>query len=223
MSFSIIIPTINEASQIQAVLEPLQSLRQQGHEIILVDGGSEDDTVVKAKNFVDKIVVAKKGRALQQNSGAERAIGNYLLFLHADTYLPEDALASIAKIEQEQVEWGRFDVKFDAKQKIFSVIAFFMNWRSRLTSVATGDQAIFVRVDVFKKIMGFPGIALMEDIAISKCLRQYSAAYCIKSKVTSSARRWKKKGIVKTILLMWWLRWCYFLGVSPDKIKEMYD
>jgi rSAM/selenodomain-associated transferase 2 len=219
--YSIIIPTLNEASGISAFLKPLQSLHSQC-EIIIADGGSSDATESLAKASVDIFLSAKKGRAVQMNQGAQQATAPVLIFLHADTLLPELALQAIEQGINKGYQWGRFDMQLIGKHPFLNVISFMMNWRSRLSGIATGDQAIFVKKDLFDKLGGYPNIALMEDIALSQQLKEYSAPYCIKEKVKSSGRRWESYGIGKTILLMWSLRLRYFLGTSPDKLAKMY-
>lgn len=174
-----------------------------------------------AQQAADTVIVSKPGRAIQMNSGAELATGDVLLFLHADTILPDDVDDVISAIDGDQF-WGRFDVRLSGQQFIFRVIESMMNLRSRLTSVATGDQAIFIHRTLFDRIAGFSEIPLMEDIEISKRLRKISKPLCMKQKVITSSRRWQDKGIVRTILLMWKLRLYYFFGMSPERISRMY-
>jgi len=223
MKLSIIIPVLNEQNSIAAFLQSLQSLREAGSELIVVDGGSSDDTVVSALGLCDKLLNAEKGRALQMNMGANAASGAVLLFLHADTRLPSNAdkiiLTSIANSKRC---WGRFDVKLSSDSSLFRLIAGMMNFRSRVTGIATGDQAIFVSADIFRQIGGFQNIPLMEDIAISKQLKKISTPICLHEKVTTSSRRWEEQGSWKTILLMWRLRWAYFLGEDPKVLVAKY-
>jgi len=218
---SIILPVLNEEASLPDVLVRLQYLRQQGHEIIVVDGGSRDNSLMLAQQAADIVIVSQPGRAVQMNSGAELATGDILLFLHADTALPEAVERILSEIESD-VFWGRFDVRLSGKRLIFRVIEAMMNLRSRITSVATGDQAIFVKTSLFKKIGGFPEIALMEDIAISKQLRKIVKPVCVRNRVVTSSRRWEESGVIKTVLLMWKLRLYYFFGMSPQKISRMY-
>ena len=218
---SIILPVLNEEASLPDVLAGLQPLRQQGHEIIIVDGGSHDNSLMLAQQAADKVIVSRPGRALQMNSGAEQAAGDILLFLHADTTLPDAVERILSKIEGDAF-WGRFDVRLSGKRFIFRIIEAMMNFRSRVTSVATGDQAIFVKRSLFEKVGGYPELALMEDIAISKQLRRIVKPVCLRSKVVTSSRRWEYRGIIKTILLMWKLRLYYFFGMSPLKISRMY-
>ncbi len=156
------------------------------------------------------------------NCGAAGAQADVLLFLHADTVLPDNAVTLIVRAVAEGYHWGRFDVSFDSPQPIFKLIAFMMNWRSRLTSIATGDQALFMTRSAFDAVGGFPEIALMEDIAASASLKKLGRPCCLTDQVITSARRWQQHGIVKTILLMWWLRLCYFFGADPAELVLRY-
>ena len=218
---SIILPVLNEEASLPDVLARLQYLRQQGHEIIVVDGGSHDNSLMLAQQAADKVIVSQPGRAIQMNSGAELATGDILLFLHADTILPEEVERILSEIEGDTF-WGRFDVRLSGRRFIFRIIEAMMNFRSRITSVATGDQAIFITTGLFEKVGGYPEIALMEDIAISKQLSRVSRPVCVSNRVVTSSRRWEDRGIIKTILLMWKLRLYYFFGMSPQKISRMY-
>ena len=218
---SIILPVLNEEASLPDVLARLQYLRQQGHEVIVVDGGSHDNSLMLAQQSADKVIVSQPGRAIQMNSGAELATGDILLFLHADTILPEEVERILSEIEGDTF-WGRFDVRLSGRRFIFRIIEAMMNFRSRITSVATGDQAIFITTGLFEKAGGYPEIALMEDIAISKQLSRVSRPVCVSNRVVTSSRRWEDRGIIKTILLMWKLRLYYFFGMSPQKISRMY-
>jgi rSAM/selenodomain-associated transferase 2 len=219
--FSIIIPTLNEANTIQVCLLALQVLRAHA-EIIVVDGGSGDDTLLLATPYTDKILQSNQGRATQMNHGAKYALGEILLFLHADTELPEHALTLIEQSITPQQPWGRFDIQLRSASVMFTVIAFMMNWRSRLTGICTGDQVLFVTKTAFTAVGAYPNIALMEDIALSRALKKLSPPVCLRAKVTSSARRWQQQGIHKTIVLMWSLRLRYYLGADPTFLAELY-
>lgn len=222
-SLSVIIPTLNEGDHIRDTLEALRALRARGHEVIVVDGGSRDDTLQAASDGADRVLQSPPGRALQMNMGAEPAAGEVLLFLHADSCLPADADRLIDEALACRKTWGRFDIRLSGKHPLFHVIAFFMNLRSRITGVATGDQAIFVRRECFQTVGGFPRIRLMEDVALSKTLRKgYGYPARIAAKVVTSSRHWETRGIVKTIMLMWQLRLAYFLGADPDKLHDRY-
>lgn len=221
MPLSIIIPTLNEADCIADTLQSLQSLRQQGHEVIVVDGGSDDGTGNIAQTYADQLIQSGQGRAQQMNAGAAVAQYQHLLFLHADTQLPSRAADSIAAALQKK-HWGRFNIRIDGHHWLLPVIAFFINLRSFLTGIATGDQAIFVHADWFNMIGGFPAIALMEDIALARQLRKLERPACLSAKVTTSGRRWEKHGVIKTILLMWTLRLAYYLGVAPSRLNQFY-
>ena len=221
MKFSIIIPAINEAATIQSCLLALQDLRGIA-EIIVVDGGSRDNTIELATAYADKVLQSGQGRARQMNYGAKHATGDILIFLHADTELPEQALSLIERGLGTQKVWGRFDIELCGESVMFKIIAFMMNWRSRLTGIATGDQVLFVRKAAFNAVGGYPEISLMEDIALSSVLKKISPPLCLTAKVKSSARRWQQYGIFKTILLMWSLRLRYWLGQDPQYLAELY-
>jgi len=218
---SIVIPVLNEAEHLATKLQALQGLRDRC-QLVLADGGSNDDSPVIAESLVDKVILGPRGRAKQMNAGAELADADVLLFLHADTRLPDDAVGLISQAIAEGFHWGRFDVAFDNAKPIFKLIAFMMNQRSRLTGIMTGDQCLFVTRQAFSAVGGFPQIALMEDIAISSKLKKLGHPCCLKAKVLTSARRWQQHGIFKTILLMWRLRWAYFCGTDPDDLAMRY-
>lgn len=223
MLISIIIPTLNEADQIGDCLSPLQPLRRAGHEVIVVDGGSTDATAAKAAALADDVIVCSSGRARQMNEGAERASGDLLVFLHADTRLPEQADRILAHAVNSNRCWGRFDVRLSGRGPALRVIEWCMNIRSRLTGIATGDQTLFVTRELFKAVGGFPDIALMEDIALSRKLKKFAAPICLKEKVLASSRRWEKYGVIRTVLHMWSLRARYFFGADPARLAREYD
>lgn len=212
---SIVVPALNEAPGIRAALEALAPLRARGHEVIVVDGGSTDGTDGIAVPLCDLFLNAPRGRAVQMNAGARAASGDVLVFLHADTRLPPHADKAIGSSL-----WGRFDVRIEGRHPLLKVVACAMNLRSRLTGIATGDQAIFVRRDAFP---GFPEIALMEDVALSKAMKRRAAPACLRDTVLTSGRRWETRGVVRTILLMWRLRLMYFLGSQPERLARIYD
>ncbi|NNE37283.1 MAG: glycosyltransferase family 2 protein [Gammaproteobacteria bacterium] len=222
MKFSIIIPALNEADTIQQTLSSLQYLRQSGHEIILVDGGSKDATNFISRPLVNNIIISETGRAKQMNLGARMATGKILLFLHADTLLPDNVDNIFTGITKDS-HWGRFDIKLSGTQKIYRLIEKMINLRSRLSGIATGDQAIFMTRDLFEKVNGFPEMPLMEDVAISKKLKEIHSPICLKEKVITSSRRWETRGIVNTVLLMWKLRLQYAIGIPPDKLLSQYE
>lgn len=214
---TIIVPLLNEADIVEALIEHLASL--EAEQIVIVDGGSTDATCELMHEAGFDVIQSPASRSKQMNAGAKKATQNTVLFLHADTRLPKLYKSAIAKSEV----WGRFDVSFDDPSGAMSVIAFFMNLRSRISSVATGDQAIFVDKSVFESIGGFPDFPIMEDVAITKRLRQLYRPYSSRLRVTTSARRWQQHGVAKTIFKMWWYRLAYFFGVSPHRLKESYD
>jgi len=218
VKLSIVIPALDEAAIIRRSLEALLPLRMRGHEVIVVDGGSCDGTPEIARLLCDRVVSAPGGRAAQMNAGARLATGGALVFLHADTRLPpggEDRiLASLGKRL-----WGRFDVEIEGRHPFLKVIARSMNLRSRLTGIATGDQAIFVRREAFD---GFPEIALMEDVAFCKAMKRRGPPACLRARVRTSGRRWERRGVLRTVLLMWRLRLRYFFGADPDELARLY-
>ena len=215
LRLSVVVPVLDEAAGIRAALEALAPLRARGHEVIVADGGSTDGTPALAAGLCDRVVKAPRGRASQMNAGARAATGDVLLFLHADTRLPPgaDALALQAPV------WGRFDVEIDGRHPLLKAVAWAMNLRSRLTGIATGDQAIFVRRAAFP---GFPEIALMEDVAFSSLMKRRARPACLRAKVLTSGRRWESRGVLRTILLMWRLRLMYFFGARPDQLARLY-
>jgi rSAM/selenodomain-associated transferase 2 len=222
MNLSIVIPVLDEAAGIEAALTALAPYRARGCELVVVDGGSRDGTLALASPLADRVLSAPSGRAAQMNAGAAVAHGDVLLFLHADTKLPANADVLIRDgLAQSHRGWGRFDVRFD-QDGIMPLIAAMMNLRSRLTGIATGDQAIFVTRAVFDAIGGFPAQPLMEDIALSSRIRRISRPAYIRAPVTTSARRWRTQGILRTIFLMWRLRLAYFLGADPARLARQY-
>ncbi len=222
MKFSIIIPTLNEEKNILSCLSALQPLRNEC-EIIVVDGESIDNTQILASPLANKVITSAKNRSIQMNKGAGQATGDVLIFLHADTILPENSLRLIEQEISPTRQWGRFDIRLDGYSRMLKVIAWMMNWRSRITAIATGDQVIFVTRSAFEKVGQYPEISLMEDIALSKALKKIHPPICLKAKAVSSGRRWESNGIFKTILLMWSLRLRYFLGADPQTLALLYD
>jgi len=215
---AVIVPTLNEAAGIRAALDALALLRRRGHEVIVVDGGSTDATIELAAPLCDTVLSAPRGRSLQMNAGARAAHADALVFLHADSRLPPEADGLILKSLQSHV-WGRFDVEIQGRHPLLKVVACAMNLRSRLTGIATGDQAIFVRRAAFP---GFPEIAVMEDIAFSRLMKRAGRPACLGERATTSGRRWETRGVVRTIFLMWRLRLLYALGVAPQRLARDY-
>ena len=222
MTLSIIMPVLDEAAGIEAALRALAPYRARGAEVIVVDGGSSDNTVALARPFATQVLAAPRGRAEQMNAGAAAASGDVLLFLHADTRLPADAdrliLDGLARTHRA---WGRFDVRFDDGGAL-RLVALMMNVRSRLTGICTGDQAMFVTRAAFDSIGGFPPIPLMEDVTAATLLKRVSRPLCLHARVTTSGRRWRQHGIWRTILLMWRLRLAYYFGSDPDRLAKQY-
>ncbi len=219
---SIIIPAVDDAERLAATLAALARLRRAGHEIVVVDGGSSDDTRGRARLLADRVLVAGRGRARQMKTGAAAASGDGLLFLHADSLLPGDAEAAIARALSVSC-WGRFDVRLWGREWSFRIIEAFMNLRSRVTGIATGDQAIFVERKTFERIGGYPDIPLMEDVAISRRLKTIARPACLRQRVVTSARRWRANGIARTVILMWRLRLAFALGADPRSLARRYE
>ncbi len=223
MLLSVIIPALNESENIIATLIPLQAMRVRGVEVILVDGGSGDATKKLAAPLVDCVIDSARGRAMQMNAGARAAGGDALLFLHADSRLPADADFLVKDaLSRSHIAWGRFDVSIEGKHVMLPVIAAFMNTRSRLTGIATGDQGIFATRAAFDQLGGFPDQPLMEDIEFSSRMKKLARPVCLANQAITSGRRWEKHGVWHTILLMWWLRLRYWLGASPTEIHRAY-
>ena len=218
----IVMPVLNEGSTLVARLRALEPLRKRGVELFVVDGGSTDTTWAIASSLADHVLLAPLGRASQMNAGAKDATTDALLFLHADTQLPDGADLRIAHALRAGHHWGRFNVRIDGAHPALRMVAQLMNLRSRLTGIATGDQAIFVRLSVFESLGGFADLPLMEDVELSTRLRRHSAPACIQTPVITSGRRWEQRGVWRTIALMWWLRAAYFFGASTAALARWY-
>ena len=218
---TIVIPVLNEAAIVVAALQALAPLRARGAEIIVADGGSHDGTAHLAEPFADRIITVRRGRGTAMNAGAALGGGDALLFLHADTALPDGADRLIDAALARHA-WGRFDLRIAGSHPFLAVVARMINLRSRATGIATGDQAIFVTREAFAAVGGFPDLPLMEDIAISRRLKRLCRPFCIATPVVTSGRRWEHNGVLSTILLMWRLRLSYYLGVEPALLAELY-
>ena len=266
MRLSVIMPVLNEAAGITDALLPLQTLRNH-IEVIVVDGGSSDSTSELARGLADQVLTADAGRARQMNAGAAVATGDLLLFLHADTRLPEGFVALVqaavfgqppfaarpplppkpapthpcrsgldreggsggsggpaakATSKNTPKPWGRFDVRLAPSSPLLNLVAWMMNQRSRLTGICTGDQAIFVRRELFEQLGGYADIPLMEDIELSRRLRKISRPACLRPALSTSSRKWQKHGVWRTIILMWWIRLQYWAGVKPERLVRQY-
>ena len=219
---SIVMPALNEAAGIAPLLMALQPLRARGVEIVLADGGSTDGTVQQAAPWVDAVVAPGRGRAVQMNAGAAAASADRLLFLHADTRLPPLADVQVVQALAAGACWGRFDVRIAGRPPMLRVVAALMNLRSRLSGIATGDQAIFVSRAAFVQVGGYPVQPLMEDIELSRRLKRLGRPACLRSKVCTSGRRWEQRGVWRTIFLMWWLRWRYWRGEPAACLAQAY-
>lgn len=223
MKLAIVMPVLNEADTLTARLAPLTTLRARGVELVVVDGGSSDRTVEVLRSAGLDVITAPRGRARQMNAGAAVTHADVLLFLHADTRLPADAdTLVLATLADRRHVWGRFDVRIEGRPAMLRVVALMMNVRSRLSGIATGDQAIFVTRSAFAAVGGYPDQALMEDIELSQRLRRVTPPACLRARVSTSGRRWETRGVWRTIFLMWRLRWAYWRGASPDELARRY-
>ena len=218
----IVVPVLNEAETLAPSLDELQRFRQRGARVVVVDGGSEDDTLAIARTHADLALLAPRGRAAQMNAGAALCPADVLLFLHADTRLPDNAHALVRRATLGPYAWGRFDVRIASARPIFRLVEGAMNRRSRWTGIATGDHAMFVRHALFVQVGGFPDIALMEDVALSRALKRHGPPACLSERVTTSARRWERHGVWRTIALMWRLRAAYLMGADPAQLAARY-
>jgi rSAM/selenodomain-associated transferase 2 len=224
MRLSIVIPALEESQAITAALAALQPLRAQGHEVIVVDGGSRDATLLIARLLADRAFAHAPGRAAQMNAGARQARGDVLLFLHADSLLPSNAPRAIAEALAAGAAWGRFDVRIGGRPWVLRLVASMMNLRSRLTGIATGDQGIFVARSLFERVGGYAAIPLMEDVALSKALKRAAGRpACLRVRIETSGRRWEAQGPWRTIFTMWRLRLAYALGADPVRLARHYQ
>jgi rSAM/selenodomain-associated transferase 2 len=224
VKLAVVVPVLNEGAGIGATLSGLQAMRARGVRIVVVDGGSSDDTAVQARDFADDVIGSTRGRARQMNVGA-RHIGmaaDGLLFLHADTRLPPQADAAVVAALRAGARWGRFDARIDGTAPLLAMVGWLMNWRSRLTGICTGDQAIFVERGLFEALGGWPDQPLMEDIEFSRRARRLASPAALRPAVVTSGRRWEQGGVWRTIALMWSLRWRYFRGVDPAELAREY-
>jgi len=219
-ALSIVMPVLDEAACIDATLAALAPLRVRGHEVIVVDGGSRDDTMARAARGADRVIAGPRGRARQMNAGAAQARGEVLMFLHADTLLPEGADREVLQALAGGAGWGRFDVSIAGRPWMLRVVGALMNLRSRWSGIATGDQALFVRRRLFERLGGYPDQPLMEDIEMSRRLRAIAAPVCLRRRVVTSGRRWESRGVWRTVFLMWRLRWRYWRGASPETLAR---
>jgi rSAM/selenodomain-associated transferase 2 len=224
VKLAVVVPVLNEGAGIGATLSGLQAMRARGVRIVVVDGGSSDDTAGQARACADDVISSTRGRARQMNAGA-RHIGtaaDALLFLHADTRLPPEADAAVIAALRAGARWGRFDVRIDGTAPLLTLVGGLMNWRSRLTGICTGDQAIFVERGLFEALGGWPDQPLMEDIEFSRRARRVAAPAALRQTVVTSGRRWEQGGVWRTITLMWSMRWRYFRGVDPAELAREY-
>ena len=221
-----IVPTLNEAAIIEDALRALQPLRAAGHSVIVADGGSVDGTTALAAPLADTVIIVPAGRAHQMNAGAAAATraAHAFLFLHADTRLPAGGLQAIAgALRDGRRQWGRFDIAIAGRSRWLPVVAAAMNARSRITGIATGDQAMFVTRGALAATGGFPEWPLMEDIGLSRALKRISPPVALRLRATTSGRRWDQRGPLRTVALMWWLRLRFFLGARPERLVAHYS
>lgn len=219
---SVVMPVLNDGLHLAALLQQLQPLRQRGAQLVVVDGGSDDDSVDIASRAADVVLSSERGRARQMNAGAAQADGQWLCFLHADTKLPGDIDQWYNILPTTERDWGFFPVRFDGEHPLLAVVAAGINWRSRHSRVATGDQGLWLRRELFDALGGFPDIALMEDVALSRRLHSHARPCIWRSPLTTSSRRWQRDGIVRTVLFMWWLRIQYACGVKAAVLARRY-
>lgn len=223
MRVSIIIPALNEGKQLNQLLDSIQNWREEGHEIILVDGGNDDKSFITTGHLVDKVLKTSPGRATQMNEGARHAHNEILFFLHADSVVDDNCISAIIQgLQMSNNVWGRFDIKLSGTHWMLRIIERMMNIRSRITGIATGDQGIFVYRKIFTQINGYANIELMEDIEISRRLKRISRPVCLDTRIITSSRKWEQKGILKTVILMWLLRLAFYIGVSPRRLSLIY-
>ncbi len=223
MRISVIIPALDEALALPQTLRAVTGLQcSKPIELIVADGGSQDGTATLAQQLGARVVSGASGRARQLNLGAAAASGDVLLFLHADTLLPADGLLQVEAAVSKGALWGRFDVRIQGRPWMLRIVAFMMNQRSRLTGIATGDQALFMTRAAFDTVKGYPDLALMEDIEISRRLKRLCSPACLHGPAITSGRRWETRGVWRTILLMWRLRWAYWRGTAPDQLAQRY-
>ena len=220
---SIVLPVLDEAAGIIAALQPLQAWRTQGAEVLVVDGGSRDGTPALAAPFADSVLLARRGRGAQMNAGANAATGCLFLFLHADTRLPPEARPALAGVlAGPSACWGRFDVRIEGNHRLLPLVAALMNFRSAITGITTGDQAMFVTRELFDRVGGFEDVPLMEDIRLSRALRALVWPRRERCRVTTSGRRWEQRGALRTVLLMWALRLLHAAGMPPQRLARWY-
>jgi rSAM/selenodomain-associated transferase 2 len=218
---TIVVPTLNEAALIVDALEALAPLRARGAEVIVVDGRSSDGTARLAQPLADRVIAAPRGRGAPLNGGAAFGAGDAFVFLHADTTLPDNA-DRLIDMALARRAWGRFDLRIAGRHPLLAVIARLINWRSRATGIASGDQAIFVTREAFFSVGGYPDLPLMEDIALSQKLKRLCRPFCIGTPVVTSGRRWEYHGIFRTVVLMWRLRLAYYFGIAPARLALRY-
>ncbi len=223
MRLSIVVPVLNEAEGIEGFLHQFDAARRDGHEVIVVDGGSDDETVLRARPWCDVLLASAPGRAQQMQIGVNAASGDALWFVHADTLLRPGTFRSVvAALGRERRTWGRFNVRLSGRHWMFRVIERMINLRSQLSGIATGDQAMFVVRSALTRVGGIPAQALLEDVELSKRLKREGRPICLTEKLTTSSRRWETHGIWRTIVLMWELRFRYFLGADPERLRGQY-
>ena len=225
MKLAVVMPVLNEVLTLPGQLAALAELRAHGAVLIVADGGSTDGSLALAQAAADAVVCAPRGRAAQMNAGACHPLARQadaLLFLHADTRLPPGADQLIEQALANGAVWGRFDVRIDGRHPLLPLVAGLMNWRSRASGIATGDQAMFVRRPLFESLGGFAPIPLMEDIEVSARLKRVGAPACLRERVTTDGRRWDRHGFWRTVGLMWRLRAAWAAGTDARTLALRY-
>ncbi len=223
MRLSVIIPARDEARNLPVLLDDLRPLRGSETEIIVVDGGSQDDSLALARDAADQVLSCAPGRALQMNHGAAAARGAWLWFVHADTRLTAFSLEALLQVVgQATPGWGRLELRLSGRNPAFRVLERAIAWRSRLSGIVTGDQGLFVHRSLFEQVGGYPDWPLMEDIGLSRALRRHAWPRCLRAPILTSSRRWEQHGLLRTVLLMWWLRAGFYFGVSPERLACAY-
>jgi rSAM/selenodomain-associated transferase 2 len=225
-TFSFIIPVLHEETVISGTIRHIRSLRAFGaDEIIIVDGDPEGKTIDAIQDMGVITLISEKGRGVQMNRGAALATGEILIFLHADTVLPHDALKHIETVMQDKtVIAGAFDLSIDSEKVLFRVIEKAASCRSRITRIPYGDQAIFMRRSVFNDMGGFKNIPIMEDVEIMQRIKKQRGRICIVDRaVRTSSRRWEREGIIYGTLRNWLLLFLYHIGVKPEKLVRFYQ
>jgi len=217
LSVAAIVPVLNESALLPDMIERFRHIDVD--ELVYADGGSTDGTREQLQAAGVRWVSSRSGRSAQMNCGAAECTSDILLFIHVDTAVSSSHIEAVRKSMRDRgMAGGRFDVQLSGAHPAFRIIESMINLRSRLSRISTGDQAMFVRRDVFERLGGFPDQPLLEDVAFSRLLKRAGNIACLRQRVETSSRRWEEYGIVRTILLMWWLRLRFWLGAAPARL-----